>query len=85
MDRVQQARSNTSDPSIIMDYEAGSVLEPATKTRSTQPRSPHSPSDDDRPSKFRRHGSKLVSAIRSFGNSGEFGVISSTEDTVNNY
>ncbi|KAE8452152.1 hypothetical protein EG329_001619 [Mollisiaceae sp. DMI_Dod_QoI] len=71
MVRVQQARYHTSNNSITMTYEAAEVLElPADVTRSAPPRSPpYLPGNDERPSKFRRRGSRLVSALRSFRNS----------------
>lgn len=65
-----------------MEYEAGTVPDPAANTRNVPPRSPpYSPSDEERPSKLRKHGSRLVSALRSIRNSGMFITDSSMPDT----
>lgn len=70
--RSPKARFRSSNCPTTMAYEADAILEASTSTtRDALLRSPpYSSADDERPSKIRKQGSKLVSALRSFRNSG---------------
>jgi hypothetical protein len=73
---MKRTRSKTGDRPDTLIYEDGAPLErqpgkgcAVTAFELLTP--PDSPERCDRPSKFRRHGSKLMSVLRSLTNSGK--------------